>query len=277
MNIEEKSNLLITEVESVGEIAREYFDSEDLSNEIKDDGTAVTKVDKAIERRIREFVNEYFPDDSVVGEEEDEVEGKSGFVWHIDPIDGTDNFLRKIPFCCISIARLGETTEDSFAIIHNPITKHTFASLMENGTYENKRLTNLTEEMLGGKYVVCSGMARKENWMMPARHKIVAALETEFGKCTSYGSSALELAYLAAGRIDGYFTYGLSTYDYAAVLYLVKAAGGAISVFENGEWVLWEGSMKSLCDKHGKIIFASHPVVHERIRDFIGDPKKWAE
>ena len=275
MTLEEKFQTLIAQIESAGKIARDYFDAGDISNEIKTDGSVVTRIDKEIEIMLRQFVAQNFPDDAIIGEEQENVEGTSGFVWHIDPIDGTDNFLRKIPFCAISVARLGDTAEDSFGIVHNPITKHTFASLMENGTYENERVTNLTAEPLGGRYVISVGRGKKEPWMVPASYRIFEAVGPKYGKCGAYGSTALELAYLAAGRIDGYLTFGLHSYDYAAGLFLVRAAGGSISVFEAGEWKLWEGSIKSLCDTHGKIIFASHPDIHEEVRDFIGNPRAW--
>jgi len=275
MNIEAKFELLITEIKSVSALAREYFDSEDFVNEQKKDGSVVTRIDKEIETRLRSFVEEHFPQDSIVGEEHDDVEGESGYVWHIDPIDGTDNFLRKIPFCAVSVARLGDTTEGSFGIVHNPITNHTFASLMDGGSYENKRVVTMTPEPLGGKYTISMGRGR-EPWMSPAGKQLIAAVDAEFGKGKSYGSTALELAYLSAGRIDGFITFGLNTYDYGAGLYLVRAAGGAISVLEDDVWKLWEGTIKDLCNHHGKTIFASHPDVHERMRDFIGDPKQWA-
>jgi myo-inositol-1(or 4)-monophosphatase len=255
MNLEQKFNLLKEELEKAGQQARDYFDSDDFSNEQKADGSIVTMVDKSIEKTIRNFIAKYFPDDSVVGEEDKNVEGTSNFVWHIDPIDGTDNFLRKIPFCAISVARLGDSNEDSFAIVHNPITRHTFSSLMEDGVYENERLGKLTAEPLGGKYVICTGLGRVDSWMLPARKHLRGALEERFGKSQSYGSTALELAYLSAGRVDGYITYGLHTYDYAGGLYLVRAGGGQISVFENGAWKVWDKSIKDLCDKHGRIIF----------------------
>lgn len=277
MNIEEKFIALIKEVEKASHIAREYFDSDSLVKEDKDDGSMVTEVDKGIERILRNFVQEHFPDDSIIGEEEDSVEGTSGFVWHIDPIDGTDNFLRKIPFCAVSIARLGDTQEDSFAIVHNPITNQTFASLMENGTYENERITNLTAEPLGSKYVIGMGRGRKESWMVPAGFAIQKLLGEKYGRCMPYNCTALELAYISAGRIDAFITYGLHSYDYAAGLYLVKAAGGAISVFENGEWKLWTGSLKELCSEHGRIMFVSHPDINKEMTDLIGDPRAWGE
>ena len=273
--LEQQFQDLITHIEAAGQHARKYFDSEDISNDIKQDGSVVTRIDNEIETMLREYITKHFPSDAIVGEEQADVAGTSGFVWHLDPIDGTDNFLRKIPFCAISVARLGETAEDSFGIVHNPITNHTFASLMENGAYENERLTNLTAEPLGGKYTISLGAGRNEPWMRPASFRIQEGLGLKYGRCKAYGSTALELAYLSAGRIDAYLTYGLYSYDYAAGLFLVRAAGGAISVFEGGEWKRFEGSIKDLCNTHKKIIFASHPDIHEEIRDFIGNPKDW--
>lgn len=171
-DIETKFRTLVSFVESIGQVARDYFDSEDFSNDIKDDGSVVTYIDQLIEQKLRTFVAEQFPGDAIVGEEHDDTEGTTGFVWHIDPIDGTDNFLRKIPFCAISVARLGDTAEDSFGIVHNPITKHTFASLMENGAFENERVTNLTAEPLGGKFTVSIGAGRNEPWMKPALYHL---------------------------------------------------------------------------------------------------------
>lgn len=276
MNIEEKFELLKQEIEEASKLAREYFDSEDFSNESKEDGSVVTKIDKEIEKILREFIDRHFPDDAIVGEEEDNKDGTSGFVWHIDPIDGTDNFLRKIPFCGISVARLGDSYEDSFGIVHNPITNHTFASLMDNGVFENERVSNMSPIPLGGKYIMTFGVGRKENWMKPASFKLQEALNESGYKCRDLGSTALQLAYLAAGRVDSFLTIGLHTYDYAAGLYLVRSAGGVISVFEDGAWVLFEGSLKDLCNKHGKTMFVSHPDVHLLMRDFIGNPERWA-
>lgn len=277
MDIHEKFKLLEAEIQKVSTLAKNYFDSEDFSNESKDDGSVVTAIDKEVERVLREFVSAHFPDDSIVGEEQENIVGTSGFVWHIDPIDGTSNFLRKIPFCAVSVARLGDTMENSFAIVHNPITNHTFASLMDNGVFENERISMCTAEPLGGTYLMTTGVVPRAEWMNLAKPKIQEALGKEFGKHNSYSCTALQLAYVAAGRIDGFFTMGLSTYDYAAGLYLVRAAGGGISICEDGVWRLAEESIKDICDQDGKIMFVSHPDIHERALKVIGDPKQWAD
>ncbi len=276
MNIEPQFHSLIEEIKLAGKVAHDYFVSDSIVNQQKTDGSVVTEVDKVIERRLRTWIEREFPDDAIVGEEEDGRAGASGFVWHIDPIDGTDNFLRKIPFCAISVARLGHDSEDSFGIVYNPLTEQLFSSLMEAGTYENERVNNLTAEPLGGKLVIGLGRSRKASWMQPSAYKIQEAVGVKFGRCQPFNCTALELAYLSAGRIDGFLTFGLNSYDYAAGLYLVRAAGGMISVFENGEWKVFERSLKDLCAEHGKTIFASHPDIHCEIRDFIGNPEQWA-
>lgn len=277
MDIHEKFKLLEVEIQSVSKLAKDYFESDDFSNESKHDGSVVTAIDTEVESRLRAFVDTHFPDDAIVGEEQENKAGTSGFVWHIDPIDGTDNFLRKIPFCAVSIARLGDTLEGSFAIVHNPITNHTFASVTDNDVTENERITKCTAEPLGGEYVIGLGRGRDESWMKPAAYGIIEAVGSKYGRCMPYHCSALELAYISAGRIDGYLTFGLHSYDYAAGLYLARSAGASISVFENGIWRYAEESIKAICDTHGKTLFVSHPQIHKEIRDFISDPRQWAD
>lgn len=276
MTFEEKYHTLVTLIETEGKQARAYFDDNQSTNEQKADGSVVTQIDKDIEAAIMTFVRNEFPDDSIVGEEGEGYIGTSDFVWHIDPIDGTDNFLRRIPFCAISVARLGSTTEDSFGVVHNPITAQTFAALMDNGVYEREHVHVLTDELLGGRAVISIARGR-EAWMKSAAYNLKKGLGMKFGKCDPYGCCALELAYVAANRIDGVLTFGLNSYDYGAGLYLIKAAGGKISVFENGLWSPWTRSLKELCMEHGKTIFVSHNCIHDTALDLIGDPRTWSD
>ncbi len=267
---------LITEIEFAGELAYEYFIDNESINEQKSDGSVVTAIDKAIEEKIVSYIRVHFPDDTIVGEEGEGYIGTSNFVWHIDPIDGTDNFLRRIPFCAISVARLGDTDEDSFAVIHNPITRQTFSSFMDEGVYEKHIVHMMSNDVLGGRAMVSIARGR-EPWMKSASYNIRKALGLHFGGGNSFGCCALEHAYVAANRLDGVLTFGLNTYDYAAGLYLIKSGGGMISFFIDGEWQLWQGNIKSLCGDHGKTIFSSHAGIHAEALRIIGNPRDWSD
>lgn len=274
--LEEKFQRLIVQIEEAGEIARAYFDSDDSSNDIKVDGSVVTRVDTEIEEKLTKFIRQEFPEDSIVGEEGEGHIGTSGFEWHVDPIDGTDNFLREIPFIAISVARLGDCVEDTFSIVHNPVTRRSFSSYMEDGVYENSRSHVVNEEVLGGRAVV-SLATGKSHWVKTAKYNLMKEFGMKFGRGTALNCAALELGYLSANRIDGVLILGLKSYDYAAGLYLVKSAGGTIHLFENDEWRLYEGSIKNLCDLNSEIILASHRGMSEKILDVVGNPKKWAD
>lgn len=267
---------LIVEIETAGELAFKYFSNNESINEQKSDGSIVTKIDKAIEEVIVSFVRHNFPYDTIVGEEGEGYIGTSDFVWHIDPIDGTDNFLRRIPFCAVSVARLGSSSEDSFAVIHNPITKQTFSCFMDEDVYERTLIHKMNNDVLGGRAMVSIARGR-ESWMKTASYNIRKALGMHFGGGNSSGCCALEHAYVAANRIDGVLTFGLNSYDYGAGLFLIKSAGGMISIFEGGNWRLWEGSVKDLCAEHGKTIFSSHCGIHIEALAIIGNPRDWSD
>ena len=117
---------------------------------------------------------------------------------------------------------------------------------MENGVYENARVHVLNDELLGGRAVVTIARG-KALWMKSASYNLRKAIGMELGRCDPLGCCALEIAYVAANRVDGVLTFVLNSWDYAAGLYLVRAGGGSISVFEDCAWRLWTGELKPLC------------------------------
>lgn len=264
------------EVREAGELAREYFISESMANEQKADGSVVTAIDTAIEARLFEYIRTHFPQDSIVAEEGGGHVGDGAYVWYVDPIDGTDNFFRRIPFTAISVARLGDTAEDSFALVYNPITDQLFASAMDEGVYENTRVHTLHDDTEGGRAIVsvCRG---KASWMKTAAYNLQKQFGVTLGKGTAYGCCALEIAYIAANRIDGALVFGLNPYDYAAGLYLVESAGGRISVWQDGAWQRWTGSIKALCALPECTLFVSHAGIHDQVRELIQNPQQWSD
>ena len=277
----EKFEALSTYIESLGDLARDYFNSDSSFNEQKSDGSVVTHVDKLIETKLRSFIEEHFPGEAVLGEEHGLTSGSTEFVWAIDPIDGTDNFVRKIPFFAITVARLGSSSEGSFAIIYNPISRQLFSSFAGGPVTENGRPCTIPKEGIGGRhFITVTGTNSSGEWIKPARQHIQRALYLEFGKSGHYHSSLLELAYVAVGRFDGILQIEMSAWDSAAGLSMVQANHGAISVLKGSVWQRHEGLLKELygADFLGRpTVFSSRADIHERALMMIGNPRTWTE
>ncbi len=268
-------------IDSLGLTAREYFTSALNPNEQKGDGSIVTEIDKRIEGEIRSFISENFPKDTIVGEEDDTVSGNSGYVWYIDPIDGTENFVRKIPFFAITATRLGPGPEGSFAIVHNPVTGQTFSSYMEDGAYENKNICFPTNNKVGSRHAInVSGNSKNGNeWVRSARTALWKAIYEKYGKSGSLNCALLECAYVSADRLDGFLSMETEPWDCAAGLYLIKASGGSISYYDNG-WIHHAGAIKDIfgeSHERRRTIFVSHPEIHDEFLNFIGNPESWAD
>jgi fructose-1,6-bisphosphatase/inositol monophosphatase family enzyme len=108
----------------------------------------------------------------------------------------------------------------------------------------------------------------------------VHVLGKKYGRSASYSSGLLELAYVAAGRLDGVISLYNNPWDTAAGLYLNKAAGSAISIFVDGKWGLYTGAIKDLYGadlRTRHLILVSDASIHQELCDFVGDPKQWAE
>lgn len=279
--IEKKFQDLTIYVESLGDIAREYFESDSALSEQKGDGSVVTHVDKLIETKLRAFIETHFPGEAILGEEHGLAAGFGEYVWVIDPIDGTDNFVRKIPFFAITVARLSAQVEGSFAIIYNPISRQLFSTFEGSGMLENNIPCSIPKENIGGRhYVTVTGTSGSGGWIRSARQHIQAALYREFGKSGHYHSSLLELAYVAAGRLDGILQIEMNAWDSASGLSMVRANGGAISVLNDGAWQLYEKPLKELYGNDflaRPTVFSSRQDIHEKALALIGDPRQWSD
>jgi myo-inositol-1(or 4)-monophosphatase len=263
----------------LGDIAREAFLATTSDSSQKSDGSTVTEVDIVLEKNLKVFITEYFPQDSVYGEEEGFVQGTSDFVWIIDPIDGTDNFARKIPFFAITVVRLGNTEEDTFSLIYNPASRQLFSSFAGETVLENGHPAKSPTTQIGGRsFVTVTGANSSAPWIKSVRQNIQGALSSEFGKSGHYHSSLLEHAYVATGKLDGMLQLQMNAWDSAAGVYLVRAGGGQVSVFDNGEWSLHTGPVKELYGEDFSLrptLFVSRPDIHERALSAIKNPEDW--
>ncbi|MEO2268038.1 inositol-1-monophosphatase [Pseudoalteromonas pernae] len=210
---------------------------EDLSKvEATQKGTNdfVTSVDKEAEAVIRETILKAYPNHSIVGEELGQHEGSDAdYLWVVDPLDGTTNFIQDIPHFAVSIA-LKVKGRIEQAVVYDPIRGELFTASRGQGAQLNsKRIRVSNAKDLSGT-VIATGFPFKQKHHMDAYLDAFKALFVHTSDIRRAGSAALDMAYVAAGRVDGFFEIGLKPWDTAAGQLLVKEAGGLVMDFAGG-------------------------------------------
>ncbi|WCE30285.1 inositol-1-monophosphatase [Vibrio sp. SCSIO 43137] len=194
----------------------------------------VTNVDKEAETIIIDTIKGSYPEHTIVAEESGLTEGKdSGIQWIIDPLDGTTNFLKGFPHFSVSIAvRINGKTE--VACVYDPMQNELFTAQRGSGAQlNNARIRVKQLKDLQGT-VLATGFPFKQKQHSESYIKIVGALFTECADFRRTGSAALDLCYLAAGRVDGYFELGLKPWDMAAGELIAREAGAILTDFSGG-------------------------------------------
>lgn len=211
----------------------------------------ITQFDIRVEKFIKKQLSKKYPTHNILAEESGSSDDKkSDYLWIIDPIDGTTNFIHKIPMCAISIA-LEYKKKLIAGLVYNPITKEFFYAEKNSGAY------------LNGKKLRIGNSPKIKDWFlawcypdsMRNEKGIKRIFDLFYPKClriTKLGSAAIELAYVASGRVDGYISTGLKKWDYAAGELIVKEAGGVLLKERIGKGNLFIASSK----KNAKIILA---------------------
>jgi len=190
----------------------------------------VSEADRASEAAILELLTGERPEDGLLGEEGSSREGASGRRWVVDPLDGTINYLYRFPAWCVSVA-LEDVSGGLVGVIHDPLRNETFTAARGEGAFVNgKRMQVNGEESLefalvatgfGYQAEVRAGQADLLTRVLPRVRDIRRA-----------GAAALDLAWVAAGRLDAYFERGLKPWDWAAARLLIAEAGGALAELE---------------------------------------------
>lgn len=196
----------------------------DASFDIRDKavGDVVTDVDLANERMIRARITAEFPGDTIFGEELGGVVPTEGFCWLIDPVDGTVNFARRVPYFCVSLG-LVENGRPVAAWIADPVTGELFQAGPDRRVFCNDRPICHAEMTVRGRPVVGLGFSDRHEPTLAAR--MVGALEENGLETRRLGAGALCLAHAAAGRIDAYAEPHMQPWDAVAGLYLCACAG----------------------------------------------------
>lgn len=206
----------------------------------------VTDVDRAAEAQIIKVLRKAYPDHAFIGEEGGNVQGSknSDFEWIIDPLDGTTNFTRGLPHYAISIACRYQGRIEH-AVVYDPVRQEEFCASRGRGASLNGRRLrvspriNLSDALLGTG-IPFAGRCE------PHIPMYMQSLERLAGQCAGIrraGAASLDLAYVAAGRLDAFWEIGLSEWDMAAGALLVVEAGGLVSDFNGGNHFLETGNI----------------------------------
>ena len=188
-----------------------------------------SEVDSDAEKVIIKELRRAYPDYGFVGEESGaQINGRYTFV--IDPLDGTSNYLRGFPHYCVSIA-LVDNGEPTDAVIFDPLRNELFTASRGGGAVLNDKKIRVADRKDLGGTVVCTGFPPRERARASAQLKCLDSLLVQAEDVRRTGSAALDLAYVACGRLDAYFEAGVKAWDIAAGVLLVREAGGKVCDF----------------------------------------------
>jgi myo-inositol-1(or 4)-monophosphatase len=195
----------------------------------------VSDVDRACEAEIVREIKRYYPDHAFLCEETG-VAGDSSSVWVIDPLDGTSNFLHGLPHFAVSIAyQLNGRTEH--AAVYDPMRDEMFTASRGNGAQlNNKRIRVSSRKSLEGAILATSFPFRKRE-LLPVYSRIFQSVYNRVEDIRRIGTASLDLTWVAAGRMDGFFEIGLKPWDVAAGALIVREAGGVVMDFEGTDAV----------------------------------------
>ena len=243
-------NILEKAAKKAGRIlTRDFGEIENLQIESKSIGDFVTNADIKVEKSILETLKFYYPNYSYITEESGIINGDENTII-IDPIDGTSNFIHGIPHVGIIIAKMVEK-EITDGIIYNPILNEFFWASKGKGAWCNDRRLRVSNRLQLSECLIGTGLPFGERVYKNYLLEIDEILKSTAG-IRRLGAAGLDLAYVAAGKLDGFWEKDLNLWDISSGMLLVKEAGGRISNMNGEDWTI-----------DSRNILASNSKIHE--------------
>ena len=235
-------NIAIKAARAAGQvIVRHMGRLDSLTVQDKRPNDFVSEVDHLAEREIIRVIHRAYPDHGILAEESG-AQGSGDYQWIIDPLDGTTNFLHDFPQFAVSIA-LRHHGRLEQAVVYDPVKEELFcASRGAGATLNNRRVRVTSLKDLNGA-LLGTGIPFREDQDLDAYLKGLRAMLPGTAGVRRAGSAALDLAYVAAGRLDGFWEYGLNVWDMAAGALLVQEAGGLVGDPRGGADALASGDV----------------------------------
>lgn len=244
----------IAAARAAGRIQQYYLDSElDIATK-SSETDLVTKVDKLCEARIREIIGRAHPDHVVLGEEGGQ-QGEGRYRWIVDPLDGTLNYAHGFPFYCSSVA-LEHDGELLVGAVYDSVRDELFTAVRGQGALLNGRPIAVSREAELKRAMLATGFAYQEA-LLHENLALFARVHPQVRAIRRPGAAALDLCYVACGRLDGFWELSLNPWDVAAGSLIVREAGGSITDLEGAPYRLEVPQLvASNGHLHGKLIGA---------------------
>ena len=224
-------------------LIKDFGEVEKLQVSAKSAGDFVSRADTRAEGMIREDLMEARKTYGFMGEESTEIKGEDPTRrWIVDPLDGTSNFLHGMPHWAISIA-LEHKGEIVSAVIYDPVKDEMFVAEKGAGAWVNETRLRVSDRSDFIECIFATGIPFGGSPNLPKSLQQMAKIAPQCAGIRRWGAAALDLAYVAAGRYEGYWEKGIHAWDIAAGLLIVKEAGGFVEAIEVGEDPLKTGSV----------------------------------
>ncbi len=226
-------------------INRASFDIDRIKVTEKQHNDFVTEVDQAAEQAIIEVLLKAYPDHAILAEESGashNLHDDNENVWIIDPLDGTTNFIHGFPQYCVSIAlqQRGIITQ---AVVYDPTRNDLFTATKGSGAYLNDKRLRVTKLDRIADALIGTGFPHRDLRALDEYTKMFRVMSEQCQGLRRPGAAALDLAYVAAGRLDGFFEKGLQPWDIAAGSLLITEAGGIVGTFSGEADYLYKGDV----------------------------------
>jgi myo-inositol-1(or 4)-monophosphatase len=240
-------------------LKRDFGEIENLQVSVKGPGDFVSTADRKAEKVLFDELSKARPGYGFLMEEGGAVEGSDKtHLWHIDPLDGTANFLHGVPVFAVSIAleREGQLVA---GVVYNPATDDMFIAEKGQGAYHNNRRMRVSGRRTLAESMIACGIPPLARLKDHDRFKLeLAAAMSKVGNVRRMGAAALDLAMVASGRCDGYWERGINSWDIAAGVVLVREAGGFVSDLTGGGEML---QRQEIC--------AGNELIHRLLLDVV--------
>jgi len=241
-----------------GEILKKHFGripEEAVRTKARND--FLSFVDEESEKKIVEIIQAEFSGHAILAEEGGESGPENDYLWIIDPLDGTTNYIAGIPVFAVSIA-LQYQKELILGVIYDPIRDELFSAQKGGGAFLNGERIHVSSKASLNESLIATGFPFKAKHFMLQYLKVFHDIFEKSIGMRRLGSAAIDLAYTAAGRFDGYWEIGLSPWDAAAGTVLIREAGGQVSDFWNGSDFVWNN-----------YILAGNGLIHQETGEII--------